>query len=92
MFYQFLRFVLPFWLLTEDAFQYQSIKHVLVGEMNLLLDFPWFALTVRATIVIVINRLIVLVAKDPLTFFAFFGVIERYRVANRTGNELMIEE
>jgi hypothetical protein len=89
MFYQLLGIKLLIFI-TNDTRQNKSVKHMLVGDVNILLDLPRIGLAIRASIITARDDFIVRMTKYSFTFFAFFWIIKRNAVANRTCDELML--
>lgn len=87
---QLLSFVLS--SLTENALQRQGVKHVFIGNVNLLFDFPRLSLAVGAPVVSIRNNFKVGVTKNSFALFTLFRVVKRDGVTDRTDDEFMLKE
>lgn len=89
MFDEFLGIVGLF-ALAKNALEDEGIKHMFIGDVYILLNFPRLALAVGTPVLVIGNDLIIQMAKDALALLALLGVIQRDAVANRTGDQLVL--
>ena len=85
--YEFRFAVLVFGRGTEVAFEDEGIKHMFIGNVNLLFYVPGLSLAVGASIISISNDLKISVAKYSLAFLALSRIVKRNAIADRTGDE-----